>query len=284
MGSFKCEMLTCGTIESRWWQNCLHSHSFFEACYIFRGKGAFRVGEQDFPLGEGNLFLSKPGEVHEIVPSWKKPLGLYYWSYTLVRVKDSEAGASGVDGLLAAFLESRKWVSGDVSGMQRTLDLLTEEISGRKPGYLPAVEGLLTKLLLDSARAMVDGQSVSVPAEAPARTSSEASVQRAIRFLRDNRGRAISVGDVADQVHMSERHINRLFHKATKKTILEYLTGLRMESATQLLLDQRLSIKEIAYTCGYPDAHYFSVIFRRHVGMTPTDFRAKGGTKFEKKK
>lgn len=63
------------------------------------------------------------------------------------------------------------------------------------------------------------------------------------------------------------------------QTILQALTGLRMDRAQRLLLDRELSIKEVAHAVGYGDIHYFTTLFHRHSGMPPATFRRKNGTR-----
>src|SRR5205823_14705164 len=84
----------------------------------------------------------------------------------------------------------------------------------------------------------------------------------------------------AAQVQLSQRQLSRLFHGATRTSIIAYLTNLRMETACQLLLDKDLPIKQVARAVGYPNTHYFTTIFGRRIGATPAVFRQGGGTKF----
>jgi AraC-like DNA-binding protein len=160
----------------------------------------------------------------------------------------------------------------------KTLDLMIEEISRKSPGYTQAIHGLAAKLMMDTARAFSTG----VPAEQIAVNDRGAKsvVQTAVRYLRDNYARPIGVRDVAAQVHLSERHLSRLFQRETGNSILDYLTHLRVETAAQLLLDDKLSIKQVARQVGYPDPHYFTTLFGRRMGMTPGLFRQKGGTRY----
>jgi AraC-like DNA-binding protein len=92
------------------------------------------------------------------------------------------------------------------------------------------------------------------------------------------------VRDVAGQVHLSERHISRLFSRVMGTSILGYLTRARLDTASQLLLDREMSVKQVARAVGYPDAHYFSTLFGRRTGLTPGEFRSTGGTRFQRKK
>src|SRR5262249_16262484 len=143
-----------------------------------------------------------------------------------------------VDALLEAQGSSKLHVVRPPSdSIRRALQLLNEEISSRPPGYTQSVRGLTLKLLLDGARAMTEGV-VSEQAEPAVRSAAQAIVRIAVRYLRDNLARPIEVRDVAAQVHLSERHLSRLFHKEMDTSILDHLTSLRIERASQLLLDK----------------------------------------------
>jgi AraC-like DNA-binding protein len=85
---------------------------------------------------------------------------------------------------------------------------------------------------------------------------------------------------VAAQVHLSERHARRLFLESTGKSMKQYLTLLRLDVAKQRLLNQEETISDIAYGVGFNDVRHFSTTFRAVVGVTPSEFREKGGTRF----
>jgi AraC family L-rhamnose operon transcriptional activator RhaR len=280
-GSFTCELLYWGFYVPRWWRNYLHVHSFFEVCYVYQGRGMFRIADQTWQVQAGDIFVARPGEAHEIISSHDDPLGIYFWAYTLLPDEKSSNERPGVDILMSTFLTSQQAVSARTPSMLRTLELLTEEVVRKEPGYLQAIEALVIKLLLDTARAVVDLPRLLVPIDPPAKHSDEAIVQVMVRYLRDNYSRCtLSVCDLAAQVHLSERHASRLFHQVMGTTIKAYLTTLRIEKAMQLLLEGCTPIKEVALAIGYPDVRYFTTLFRQRVGLPPASFQRKGGTRF----
>ena len=275
VGGFSAEILGWGFFEPRWWRNYLHSHSCFEICYAFAGRGTFRMLDTEYTVRAGDVFVAKPGEPHEIVSSEEEPLGIYFWSHTLLPATQRHTAFGGSDALLHAFRTTRQWVSDRVEAMQPTLDLLVEEIVRKQPGYVQVIDGLVVKLLLDTARAVVD---VPIMAEPAARGAADALAHQIAAYLRDNYSRPIAIRDVAAQVHLSERHTSRLFRETMGASIKSYLTALRLEVATQLLLDRHLSIQAVALASGYPDTRYFTTLFRRYMGSTPGRFRHTEGT------
>jgi AraC family L-rhamnose operon transcriptional activator RhaR len=286
LGSYRAEFMYWGVLGGKWWRNHLHTHSFFEICYAYSGRGTFGIFDESHTVGAGDLFIAKPGELHEIVSSRSHPLGICFWAYTLVPVAGqqmSEADHS-IDALMHAFSATRRCVCPGRTRTDAILQLLAQEIADQLPGYTRAISGLAGKLLLDTARAATDGALQSEQLESLPHNEIEAMVQIASRYLRDNLSRRVSVRDVAAQVHLSERHISRLFNRVMGVSILDYLTRARLETASQLLLDREMSVKQVARAVGYPDAHYFSTLFGRKTGLTPGEFRTTGGTRFQRNK
>ena len=70
-------------------------------------------------------------------------------------------------------------------------------------------------------------------------------------------------------------YLRKLFKKEMGRSTLEYLTDLRMNRARELLLDgtRKLPIAEVAEGCGFSDALYFSRVFKKRFGSSPTQFR-----------
>lgn len=282
LGSYTGEILNWGFLGNRWWRNYLHVHSFYEVCCAFEGEGVFRINDVESAVCAGDVFVAKPSEPHEIVSSHDSPLGIYFWSYTLVSNGRQDREACELDALLRAFVESRRWVSHHVAPMSHTLELLTDEIVARAPGYRLNIEHLTAKLLIDTARSVCPLESLpkEMAERSDRRDPAALLVQRIERYLRDNFSRPICVRDVAAQVHLSERHTCRLYHQATGASIKERLTAFRIEAASQLLLSGRLPIKEVGEASGFPDVQHFTTVFRLHTGLTPTAFRNRGGTNF----
>lgn len=82
--------------------------------------------------------------------------------------------------------------------------------------------------------------------------------------------------DVARAVGMSNSRFSTVFAQQSGKTFTEYLTGLRLNRAKELLRETDRRSSEIAFEVGYNDAHYFSYLFKKSVGMTPGEYRSEG--------
>jgi AraC-like DNA-binding protein len=86
---------------------------------------------------------------------------------------------------------------------------------------------------------------------------------------------ALTVRELAERLHISPCYFCKLFRKQTGLTFTEYRTQLRVETAKRLLLDPARRISEAAYESGFDSIPYFNRAFRRHVGCSPSEFRAR---------
>ena len=87
----------------------------------------------------------------------------------------------------------------------------------------------------------------------------------------------LSLNTAAQVANISANHFSALFSQNMGQTFIEYLTGLRMERARELLRCTGKRSSEIAGEIGYRDAHYFSYLFKKTQGMTPSEYRKAGG-------
>ncbi|SFL25329.1 two-component system, response regulator YesN [Paenibacillus sp. 1_12] len=96
-------------------------------------------------------------------------------------------------------------------------------------------------------------------------------------FIQAHYGEDITLQSIAERHHMSESYFSRLFKKQVGTSFLEYVTHIRIRHAKELLTNPRLKIYEVSVQVGYQDSRYFSQIFRKYTGDTPTEFRKRLG-------
>lgn len=97
--------------------------------------------------------------------------------------------------------------------------------------------------------------------------------EKARKYIGDHFDRDLSLEEVAEYAGISPYYLSKLFKEAEGKNFVEYVTELRMEKAKELLKAGEGSIKEICVSVGYGDPNYFSRIFKRYMGQTPTEYR-----------
>ena len=93
------------------------------------------------------------------------------------------------------------------------------------------------------------------------------------KYIKENYKRDISAGDVAGILGYSDVYFSKIFKQLFDDTFINYLTNLRIEKAKVLLKDVSFNIKEVGASVGYTDSNYFTKVFKRAVGMSPSEYR-----------
>jgi len=84
----------------------------------------------------------------------------------------------------------------------------------------------------------------------------------------------LTLSQVAHQAHVSPFYLCKIFRKTTGMTLTEYIARVRVEKAKDLLGDPTLRISEVVYAAGFGSIPRFNAVFKRHVGMPPSEYRA----------
>lgn len=99
------------------------------------------------------------------------------------------------------------------------------------------------------------------------------AIEDVMQYILQNFQEDLTIEFLASQVYLSTNYLSSRFKAETGKTINQYITGLRLEQAKVLLKESARNVAEIAAAVGYSDERYFSKLFARETGMTPTQFR-----------
>jgi AraC-like DNA-binding protein/ligand-binding sensor protein len=108
---------------------------------------------------------------------------------------------------------------------------------------------------------------------APSATEPTA-VASAKQFVRSHVEEPITLNQVVDHVHVSRFYFCKLFKRVTGMTLTEYVARVRVEKAKTLLVDPSMRISEVVYAAGFGSIPRFNSVFKSHVGMPPTEYRA----------
>ena len=107
----------------------------------------------------------------------------------------------------------------------------------------------------------------------PANTYINSNITDMIDFINQNYNRKLYLKELAETVHFSLTYCCEIFKKVTGTTFTQYITGLRMKKASELLLNSQLSLAEICSEIGYNDYFYFNNVFKKHFGTSPIKYR-----------
>lgn len=100
-----------------------------------------------------------------------------------------------------------------------------------------------------------------------------AVVQKTLTYIDANLSSDLSLNTLAQLMKISPGYLSSLFHRETGHTLAEYITGLRLKAALQMLKTTRLQVQTVAHLSGFSDPNYFSKQFKRIYGVTPLQYR-----------
>ncbi len=115
------------------------------------------------------------------------------------------------------------------------------------------------------------GQEIAVEQD----SKSTGIILRAKNYIDKNYMRALSLTDMSEYLQINGAYFSMLFKTETGITFKDYLTGIRIEKAKSLLVNQEIKINKVAELTGYGDYRNFCKIFRRETGSSPSEYREK---------
>ncbi|PYG89758.1 two-component system response regulator YesN [Ruminiclostridium sufflavum DSM 19573] len=98
-------------------------------------------------------------------------------------------------------------------------------------------------------------------------------LRKAIDYIHEHYNEQVTLNEVAENIYVSTFYISRMFKKELGISFVDYLNDVRIEKAKELLKDVKYKTYEVAEMVGIPDPHYFSKIFKKYSGMTPSEYK-----------
>lgn len=241
------DLISIGYMNSDTYKFPPHQHSIWEISYYTHGEGILTVGSREFPFQPGTIICQPPGIPHS---------------------EYAEKGYRNIFFCIGSFDNSANTVQIYTDSEHRPINNLLMQLHTefhlRRKNYKSICEGLLNT----AYQYMLSF--TSEKAKSP-------YVELLENILVTNlSNQDFRLQKIMDTIPLSKDHARRLFIKETGRTPTEYLTDKRISYA-KLLIDTMLehggiSIKEIALQSGFDDPYYFSRVFKKVTGKSPTDW------------
>ncbi len=150
------------------------------------------------------------------------------------------------------------------------LELGISEYYRRLEQYRPALSNLIGLVLLEISREFV---TLANSSDADSQyTRSMSKTVELVHYLQSNCNKKITSKNIEEELEVTFDHLNRTFKRMYGQTIFSYLNQIRVNHAKDLIGQTNLLTSEIAYLVGFEDNSYFSKYFKRHTGMTPSQY------------
>ncbi|PRY32468.1 AraC family transcriptional regulator [Umezawaea tangerina] len=257
----------------------LHTHSFVEVAVVTGGEGVHVSPDGHRPVRAGDVLLLRPGVWHGYEECTRLDVFNCCFSPELLH---RELAWTREDPLLGYLLWTGPY-SAERRGMLTTR--LPPEAFAECVGHLDALAelrfraahlhrgdiiGRLALFLSAVARTVAGDREASAHPTHPA-------VVHAMRLMEARPEYRWTLCDLADELHLAQGYVVRLFKNTTGLPPMAYLSRHRVELAAGLLLHTDQPIAQIARSVGWPDQNYFARRFKVHFGLSASTYRARFG-------
>lgn len=229
-------------------------HADYYVYLIYKGSGHLKINGKEYALSPGTLFFTEPYQAHEIIED--EPLSYLYISFN----------GSGVSSLLSASeIDTSNFLYQDFSHL-----FSFWMTSIRRINFANA--NTLTESVLMYTLSYVNTE------EKDTSTDDSDRFERILDYISSHfTAPGITLRKVADIFFYNEKYLSALFVKKTGIKFTDHLNQLRIQHAVTLIKNHSKIVSEIAEKCGYNDPFYFSKIFKKQIGVTPTAFIKEQG-------
>ncbi|OQB13778.1 MAG: Arabinose operon regulatory protein [Firmicutes bacterium ADurb.Bin193] len=228
----------------------------YQIIYIIKGKGYYSFGDEITEIGNGNIVIFQPNIPQRYNYYFKDSTELYWVHFTgyAARKNLSELG----------LLDRRSYFIGESGECIELFKKVISELKIKKPLFMHYCSVYLVELILNIARilaALNEGLVVSD------------DIKKAIELMHANYNQNHPIGFYAQKSNLSMYRFIHKFKAATGVSPLEYITRIRINGAKDLLSSSSHSISEISSIVGYDNPLYFSRIFKRETGVSPSAYK-----------
>lgn len=230
----------------------------YQLLYIAAGQGHFFINGQERVVSAGNIIVYLPGQPQEYVYYKDDKTDVFWVHFT----------GSDVEKIIDYYnirLPENILYIGTSPDYQWLFGQIIQEMQLCRPRFEELISLLLRNIFILISRNLIKANRAD--------NSLENEVELAMHYFRENYRSEINVEDYALSRGMSASNFYRVFKQISGSTPLQYILKLRLSNAQNLLENSNLSIAEIASAVGYENPLYFSRLFNKHIGVSPSEYR-----------
>lgn len=245
-----------------------HWHEQMELKYVVSGSAEIVVEDAAYTVRTGDIILINPYELHAVTPDRTSGLVDHSVNIDIPPGVYGEAIAENFRPYAEKRLRFQNVIRGDEPLTRQVLNLF---LLLRDAPENSALEPFGAFILLFYALSRRHAENASAPDGSGRKHNPK--ISQALCYIHEHYREPIRLGDAAQACFMSPSNFALLFRQTTGETLITYVNSLRVEEAANLLTATKLSVAEIAVQTGFCDESYFGKCFRKHKGVSPTEYR-----------
>lgn len=264
----------------------MHSHSFMEIAYVASGAGIHLVGDKEYSVSRGDLFIINHDMPHVFrsLDLGEQMLTVYNCGFNPDFLDSSLVDCRSFTDVIRQLLFHSFFPEEGISGpdvhlsssesrcVEEIYQKMLAEFTAKESGYIEILRAYVIELIITIFRAFRRSSAPGSHVDSH-RTH---LVEKVMLYMQNNLSSELRIDDLSVMAFLSSNHFCKLFKETTGMTVIEYAQKIRIEEACHLLRETNRKIIDIAAEVGYRDIKFFNQVFKRLVGETPSSYRKKG--------
>lgn len=247
--------------QNAYWNFKEHSHSFFELHIPLSGKAKYCVHNQEVFINKGMLLLFPPQCKHAFLDVFDN-YAEFVFGFDLT---DSEQLLKLLNANIDCYHLSKA-----NSYIYALIKQILKNAYEEKIGHKIAIENQLSCLVIHIIQDIL--KNLSLKHEQNYEITNITRMRLIMNYINDNLS-TVTVNDIANNLHISARQLNRIIYTALSMTTIELINDKRIRTAKQLIQSSDNSLSMIAELVGFKSLPHFSKVFKKAEGLSPSAYR-----------
>ena len=240
----------------------MHSHEdLAEVLLILKGSGHYAVDLCRYEVSAGDVVLCNGGALHDEFPQADQPYQTLCVAIGNLQLPDLPPHQFLSRGLSPLFHQPEQF-----SDLKQLFCQMDRYAAEREEGFQTLCQYLMLASL-ELVRRMTAGRKEAYV------TQADSTFGRVARYIDQHYAEDCSIEQLGHLFYLSPYHLSHMFRQKTGYSLKQYVLRRRIGEAQMRLVNSLDSVQTIAEAVGFEDASYFSRIFSKYIGLTPTEYR-----------
>lgn len=256
--------------------NDFEVHNFWEFVYVDKGRIQVYADGNSFNLLQGEMVFHKPGQIHDLSGDGETAsnvlVGCFFCEneameffedkIVIIKKKNKE--------LLSSIIHETKEAFEKPSNDTYLLEMTKKDncIVGAQQLLKIHLEELLIRLIREE-----DFEKRYERAQSVSRDNFESElVYDIIDYMKKNVGKNLKREDICNEFNISITSMETIFKKVMSQSTMKYFSELKIDAAKRMIRESTYNFTQISEILGFNTPHYFSAVFKKNVGMTPSEY------------
>ena len=242
-----------------------HSHDFLMVYYVVSGSAPVRIDGKEYTIRQGDLVLIDPGKMHGHA---KSDATLFYVGVSNFQIEGNEKNCLNLSG--SPIVTPVRYPH-EIYNCYRTI---IETLEKKEPCWDLMSNVQTTEFFVWILKELFPSKTDEMKEFFQLKMyDKESIVTMMTNYLKENYMKKISVEEIAHNTYLSTTYVTKIFKEIINDTPINYLISIRLEKAKELLREGQMTIQEISKQIGYDDPYYFSKLFKKKYGVSPSEYR-----------